>query len=171
MFNREEKSKSSYDECAGIYADGARDIYIYQNTVLNSDYGIEVGAENNDNKNAVTNIVVENNKLIGNVETGIRVGGYSKDALVVKNYYLRNNQISKSKKSIIISKSNGITIAGNQMSDATRFIEMEEEFTNSINNIIIQKNSFSGNGDFLINGKTMKLQEFIKLYNTNTIKN
>ena len=57
------------------------------------------------------------------------------------------------------------------MSDATRFIEMEKEFTNSINNIIIQKNTFSGNGDFLINGKTMKLQEFIKLYNTNTIKN
>ena len=171
MFNRVEKSKSSYDECAGIYADGARDIYIYQNTVLNSDYGIEVGAENNDNKNAVTNIVVENNKLIGNVETGIRVGGYSKDALVVKNSFLRNNQISKSKKSIIISKSNGITIAGNQMSDATRFIEMEEEFTNSINNIIIQKNTFSGTGDFLINGKIMKLQEFIKQYNTNTIKN
>ena len=171
MFNREEKSKSSYDECAGIYADGARDIYIYQNTVLNSDYGIEVGAENNDNKNAVTNIVVENNKLIGNVETGIRVGGYNKDALVVRNSFLRNNQISKSKKSIIISKSNGITIAGNQISDATRFIEMEEEFTNSISNIIIQKNTFSGTGDFLIYGKTMKLQEFIKQYNTNTIKN
>ena len=57
MFNRVEKSISKYDDCAGIYADGARDIYIYQNTVLNSNYGIEVGAESSKNKNAVTNIM------------------------------------------------------------------------------------------------------------------
>ena len=85
MFNRVEKSISKYADCAGIYADGARDIYIYQNTVLNSNYGIEVGAEDNDNKNAVTNIVVENNKLIGNEKTGIRVGGYNKDVLIIRN--------------------------------------------------------------------------------------
>ena len=42
MFNRVEKSISTYDECAGIYVDGAKEIYIYQNTVLNSQYGIEV---------------------------------------------------------------------------------------------------------------------------------
>ena len=36
MLNRVEKSKSSYADCAGIYADGAKDIYIYQNNVLNS---------------------------------------------------------------------------------------------------------------------------------------
>ena len=116
-------------------------------------------------------IVVENNKLIGNAVTGIRVGGYKKSSLIVRSTVFKNNQISKSKKSIIISKSNGITFVGNKMSDATRFIEMEKEFTNSINNIIFQKNTFSGTGDFYINGKTMKLQEFIKKYNTNTIKN
>ena len=57
------------------------------------------------------------------------------------------------------------------MSDATRFIEMEEEFTNSIKNIIFEKNTFSGNGDFYIYGKTMKLKDFINKYNTNIIKN
>ena len=34
------------------------------------------------------------------------------------------------------------------MSDATRFIEMEKEFTNYIKNIIFEKNTFSGTGDF-----------------------
>ena len=172
MFNRVEKSLSPYDDCAGIYVDGARDIYIYQNTVLNSQFGIEVGAENNDNKNAVTNIVVENNKLIGNTITAIRVGGYDTDSLFVRNTVFKNNQVSKSKTSIIISKVNGITFVGNQISDATvHFVEMEKEFTNSISNVIFEKNVFSGTGNFIIYGKTMTLAEFIKKYNTNTIKN
>ena len=172
MFNRVEKSISPYDECAGIYVDGARDIYIYENTVLNSQYGIEIGAENNDNKNSITSIVVENNKLIGNVITAIRVGGYDKDSLIVKNTVFRNNQVSKSKTSIVISKCSSITFVGNQISDATvYFVEMEKEFTNSITNVIFEKNVFSGTGNFIIYGKTMTLAEFIKKYNTNKIKN
>ena len=167
MFNRVEKSLSKYADCAGIYADGARDIYIYQNTVLNSNYGIEVGAESSENKNAVTNIVVENNKLIGNEITAIRVGGYKKDALIVKNTVFKNNQISKSKQSIIISKSNGITFLGNKMSDATCFIEMEKEYKNYINNIIFKKNTFSGTGKFNIFGDILDLKQFLKIYNTN----
>ena len=70
--------------------------------------------------------------------------------MIVKDSVFKNNQISKSKKSIIISKSNGITLVGNKMSDATRFIEMEKEFTNYIKNIIFEKNTFSGTGDFYI---------------------
>ena len=172
MFNRVEKSLSPYDDCAGIYVDGARDIYIYENTVLNSQFGIEVGAENNDHKNAVTNIVVENNKLIGNEKTAIRVGGYDTDSLIVRNTVFKNNQISKSKTSIIISKCNGITFAGNHISDATvYFVEMEKKFKNSISNVIFEKNVFSGTGKFIINGQTMSLAEFVKKYNTNTIKN
>ena len=171
MFNRVEKSISPYDECAGIYVDGAKDIYIYGNTVLNSQYGIEVGAENNDNKNAITNIVVESNKLIGNKVTAIRVGGYDKNSLIVKNTVFRGNSISKSPNSIIIAKSSGITFVGNQISDATGyFVEMEEEFKSSIKDIKFEKNTFSGTGIFLINGVKMTLKQFVSKYNTNKIK-
>ena len=171
MYNKVDKSISPYADCAGIYVDGAKDIYIYDNIVANSQYGIEVGAENNDNKNAITNILVENNKLIGNTKTGIRVGGYDDKSLIVRNTVFKSNHISKSPKSIIISKSNSITIVGNKIYDATiYFIEMEKKFKDSIKNIIIQKNEFSGTGKFLIDGKNVTLQEFVTQYNTNKIK-
>ena len=171
MYNKVDKSLSPYADCAGIYVDGAKDIYIYDNTVTNSQYGIEVGAENNDNKNAITNILVENNKLIGNTKTGIRVGGYDSKSLIVRNTVFKSNHISKSPNSIIISKSDSITIVGNKIYDATiYFIEMEKQFKDSIKNIIIQKNEFSGTGKFLIDGKNVTLQEFITQYNTNKIK-
>ena len=47
---------------------------------------------------------------------------------------------------------------------------MEKQFKDSIENIIIQKNEFSGTGKFLIDGNTLTLQEFITQYNTNKIK-
>ena len=47
---------------------------------------------------------------------------------------------------------------------------MEKKFKDSIKNIIIQKNEFSGTGKFLIDGKNVTLQEFVTQYNTNKIK-
>ena len=43
MYNYVEKSISFYAESAGIYADGAKNIFIYGNKVIKSQCGIEVG--------------------------------------------------------------------------------------------------------------------------------
>ena len=168
MFNRVERSYSPFAHCTAIYVDGAKDIYIYDNTVYNNNYGIEVGGKNNRNKNPITNIVVENNKVVANEQIGIIVGGYDIDSLVVRNTVFKNNIIKIGQTSIIIGKSNGITFVGNKISDMNDyFVEMKKEFTNSIKNVIFEKNFFSGNAKFIIYGKTMILEEFIDIYNTN----
>ena len=83
-----------------MYVDGGKDIYLFGNTVIDSIFGIEIGAEETKHKNYVTNIIVENNKLEGNTITGIRVGGYKKSRLNVKNTVFRKNKITKSNTSI-----------------------------------------------------------------------
>ena len=40
-----ENSKASYDDCAVLYVDGAKDIYLFGNTVVDSQFGIEIGEE------------------------------------------------------------------------------------------------------------------------------
>ena len=168
MFNRVERSYSPFAHCAAIYIDGAKDIYIYENTVNENMYGIEVGAKNNHNQNPITNIVVENNNVVG-CDIGIIVGGCELHSLVVRNTVFKNNLIKIGQTSIIITKSNGITFAGNRILNINDyFIEMKEEFTNLIKNILFEKNFFSGEAKFIIYGKTMTLKEFISKYNTNT---
>jgi hypothetical protein len=58
----------------GIYVDGARNIFIENNIVAESDLGIEVGAENPGTD--AQNIVVRNNLLHGNLRACIAFGGY-----------------------------------------------------------------------------------------------
>ena len=101
MYNYIDNSKASYDDCEGLYVDGAKDIYIFGNTVVDSQFWIEIGAEEIKYKNYITNIIVENNKLEGNTITGIRVGGYKQSRLSVKNTVFRKNKITKSSTSII----------------------------------------------------------------------
>ena len=168
MYNHIEKSIASYNECAGIYVDGAKEIYIYENYVGYSQFGIEIGAEENkDHQNPITNIVVENNKLVGNIITGIRVGGFKKNLLSVTNTKFIKNIISKSKTSIIISKVDNISFEENQISDVTNyFIQMEfsKDYTK---NVKFEKNTFSGTGIFLIYGKKLTLKEFLNKYKSN----
>lgn len=88
--------------------------------------------------------------------------------MVVRNTVFKNNIIKIGQTSILIGKSNGVTFAGNKILDINDyFIEMKEEFTNSIKNLIFEKNFFSGEAKFIIYGKTMTLKEFISKYNTN----
>ena len=59
----------------GIYVDGGRDIVIENNLVMESDLGLEIGAEN---AGLVTdNIVVRNNVLALNERAGLVFGGYA----------------------------------------------------------------------------------------------
>lgn len=174
MYNIVDKSVAKYDECAGIYVDGAKEIFIYKNKVSNSQYGIEIGAEENkDHKNPITDIIVESNNLIANTLTGIRVGGFEKDLLFVKNTTFKNNKISKSKTSIIIAKADGISFVENEIYDATNyFVEMEFS-KKETKNVSFNKNTFSGTGKFKLVGydKDLTLNQFVNLYKTNKIKN
>ncbi len=94
------KCKCPYAENAGIYVDGARDCEIYNNTVYDNIYGIEVGSEEGFGKDEtypVKGILVYGNNLYNNPSGGIRVGGY--DVLVsgtvidseIYNNTLKNN--------------------------------------------------------------------------------
>ena len=107
MYNHVEKSVAHYDACAGLYVDGARDIYLAENTVTHSQYGIEIGSEEKNDDYPVKNIIVKNNKVKDNTQTGIRVGGYKKDKTgVVRKCHIIDNTVSGSPKGVIISKSN-----------------------------------------------------------------
>ena len=173
MYNYIENSKASYDDCAGLYVDGAKDIYLFGNTVVDSQFGIEIGAEEIKHKNYITNIIVENNKLEGNTITGIRVGGYKQSRLSVKNTVFRKNKITKSSTSIIISKVDDVTFEENEIYDAKKyFIEMEFDESNT-KNLKIEKNTFSGTGNFKMYGSQkniLSLKQFVNKYNTNKIK-
>ncbi|NBR86321.1 MAG: DUF1565 domain-containing protein [Proteobacteria bacterium] len=74
--NRVARARSNYGGGygAGIYVDGGRDIVIENNTVTESDLGLEVGAENPGI--TATNILVRNNVLYRNDKSGLIFGGY-----------------------------------------------------------------------------------------------
>ena len=172
MYNYVEKSHASYDDCAGIYADGARNIYIYGNYVSKSDCGIEVGAEGTKNNNPVSDIVVENNKLIENTIAAVKVGGYDETRYFVKNTIFKNNVMANAKNSIIITRSNNIIFIGNTISGAVNyFVEMEDEFsTSDIKNIKFEKNTFSGKKNFYFYGKDVTQKQFLSKYPDNIFK-
>lgn len=83
------KNKCGYAECAGIYADGAYNINITQNTVYKNMFGIEVGAEEKNDDYPTENITVSDNEIYANPDGGIRVGGYEID----KTGWVKNTQI------------------------------------------------------------------------------
>jgi len=162
IFNYVEKSKSSYADNAGIYVDGSRDIYIYGNTVVDSPFGIEVGCEETKHKNQIINILVENNKLIGNTVTGLRVGGYKKSLLSVKNTEFKNNKISKSPTPIIIAKVDGVTFRENEIIGGNKFFIIMEFSKDYTKNLKFINNKFVGSCKIKLYGKIdLSLNQFI----------
>ena len=164
-----EKSVSPYDECAGLYVDGARDIYLAENTVVKSQFGIEVGSEEKNDKYPVKNIIVKNNTMRDNTIVGMRVGGFEEDDTgVVHNCTISGNTISGTHTAVDITKSNNITFDGNKMLDIDKFF-VDMEFTSTyIKKITFKNNIFSGTGKFrLYKSEKLTLDEFIKKYPTN----
>jgi cysteine-rich repeat protein/parallel beta-helix repeat protein len=91
--NRVERARSSYGGgfAAGIYVDGGRDIVVENNTVRESDVGIEIGAEN---PGIVTrNVVVRNNLVARNEKAGIGFGGYAANRGRVENSRFEHNTV------------------------------------------------------------------------------
>ena len=170
--NKVGKSISPYADCSGIYIDGARDIYVYQNTIEESQYGIEIGSEEKNDKYPVKNIIVEKNILADNTVTGLRIGGFQQQATGwVKECTIKDNLISGSHNAVIISKAENIVLDNNQILDIDKyFIDMEFSSTYT-KNIDIKNNVFAGTGKFRLYGATkLSLEEFIAQNPTNSIK-
>lgn len=75
----------------GIYVDGGRDIIIEENTIYQSDIGIEATSEH-EGKYA-ENIEIRNNNIYENFYTGIAIGGYDEERGGTTNSYISKNKL------------------------------------------------------------------------------
>ena len=66
--------KSPYATAAGIYSDGASDIFIESNLVYDNQWGIEVGCENVGFTSFL--VTVQNNFIYNNDDAGLSIGGF-----------------------------------------------------------------------------------------------
>ena len=169
MYNHVEKSNSPYADCAGLYIDGSRNIYVAENTITNSQYGIELGSEERNDDYPVTNIIVKNNILKDNSITGIRLGGFDEDETgFVQDCDIINNKITGSHEAVIISKAKDIKFEGNQLLGVDKYFINMEFSSSYTKNIEIENNVFSGSGRFRLYSSTkLSLDEFIKKYPSN----
>lgn len=92
-WNRVARARANYGGGygAGIYVDGGRDIVIENNTVTESDLGLEIGAENPGI--VTTNIVVRNNVLYRNDKPGLIFGGFDSTVGRVRFCQFLNNTL------------------------------------------------------------------------------
>ena len=161
------ESISLYADCAGLYVDGARDIFLGYNTVEKSQYGIEIGSEERNDDFPVKNIIVQENHFIDNSVTGIRVGGYDEEETgFVKDTVFKGNEVKGSNTAIIISKTDNITFNGNDITAEKYFIYLDfnEKF---VKNLKFIGNKFTGKASFKMYGGTrLNLEEFIKKYSS-----
>ena len=169
MYNYVEKSNSPYADCAGLYIDGARDIYVAENTIIDSQYGIEIGSEEKNDDYPVKNIIVKNNVLKDNSITGIRLGGFDEeDTGFVQDCDFIDNRITGSHEAVIISKAKNINFEGNTMIGMDKYFINMEFSSSYTKNIEIENNVFSGSGRFRLYSSTkLSLDEFIKKYPSN----
>ncbi len=92
-WNRVARSRANYGGGygAGIYVDGGRDIVLENNTVTESDLGLEVGAEHAGI--VATNIIVRNNLLYRNDKPGLIFGGFAANVGRVRFCQFLNNTL------------------------------------------------------------------------------
>lgn len=133
----------------GIYADGARNVTIYRNTVKKCDGGIEAGAEQKPKKDvyATKNITIEQNTILDNAENAITVGGYQTDLGWVKTVKIRHNicrENGRENAILTLAKCDGVEITDNVFynskgSSAIVYAEFSDKYTK---NIVFRRNSY-----------------------------
>ena len=167
--NTVERSKSPNAAAAGIYVDGGKDIYIAQNKVIESQYGIEIGSEKKNDRHPVQNIMVKKNVLKNNEKAGIVVGGFNiEESGWVKTVSLSSNTIKGARDGIKISKAENIGVKGNSISGVSSCfinIEFNESYSKKL---AFKNNKFSGSGYFrLFGGSLISSNDFLKRYPNN----
>ncbi|HEY9785750.1 MAG TPA: right-handed parallel beta-helix repeat-containing protein [Candidatus Obscuribacterales bacterium] len=86
------KNPAYRERCAaGIYLDGARDVLVQDNVVINSNYGIELASERRGWH--TEGITVKHNRLERNHLAGISLGGGTPDNGGVKDSLIEDNQL------------------------------------------------------------------------------
>lgn len=75
----------------GVYVDGGRDIVIKQNTISQTDIGIEIASEHHGK--ATSYITVKDNLLYNNRMAGIAMGGYDAERGSTENCFIINNTL------------------------------------------------------------------------------
>jgi parallel beta-helix repeat protein len=127
-----------YAECAGIYADGASDIKLYDNEVYGCDYGMEVGAEIRKKRFPVQNVTVSGNNIHDNIYAGIVIGGYDeKTTGLVRGSLVEGNFLSDNTGAgICINRCTDIVFRDNRISSdrVTPPVsgDMDEKYTNGL---------------------------------------
>lgn len=117
--NQVARARSTYGDgfAAGIYVDGGADIIIENNTVTESDLGIEVGAEN---KGIISSgVVVRKNTIYNNDKAGLVIGGYAEDrgrvtgCHFIENTFYQNSSHEQAQAELWIQHASENIIRGN----------------------------------------------------------
>ena len=154
--NTVKNCESAYgDTSYGIYADGGQHIQIINNTVESCSGGIEVGAEEAQKSEAYAtfDVLVENNRVLSNVECALAIGGYKKDLGLVRSVKVTKNVFTdnadKADGAIIsLSKCDKVSITGNTFTQTkgnyqgeVLYKALSKKYTT---NITIKNNTYNG---------------------------
>lgn len=140
--NRVEQCVSPYATSYGIYVDGAKEVQILKYQVRKCSGGIEIGAEEKPPKEeySTSDILVQDNRIVDNIENGITVGGYQKNLGWVKNVQILNNRCKNNGKDnaiLTLAKCKNITLKQNTFQNtsgdaAVVYAEFPEKYTKNI---------------------------------------
>ena len=162
---------SPYADCAGIYVDGGRNCLIEANLVYGSQYGIEIGSEEKNDKYPVTEIIVRNNILKNNTVCAMRIGGYDKKSSgVVKNCQIINNSFvdTLGDFDIILSMVDNLIIVNNLFIGGEGIVETEFA-QNYISNLSFYSNAFDEGAELEMFGKELSIAEFNLQYGSDNV--
>lgn len=173
----------SYADCAGLYVDGARDIILQYNKIVNCQYGIEIGSEERNDAYPVTNILVRSNICQKNKVLALRIGGYEtnktgtvKNTLVLNNTFI-DNSLEEKYAEIILAKIDGVEIKNNLIYKSTSgeifATDFNANYTKNFkftNNLIYQANkSMDTVGFYMLDKYTEGINNFNSLYNSSLL--
>jgi hypothetical protein len=130
---------------AGIYVDGAANVYVDQNTVFDNGTGISVGCEN-PGKSASA-IIVANNLIRGNDRFGTVFGANAGDvvnALLRNNTYAHNGAFFDNSGGIALQRSTQSLVRNNLLYVATEDVYGLSLFGYAVSDLAVDHNLFFG---------------------------
>jgi parallel beta-helix repeat protein len=133
------RNKSLVAESGGIYVDGGHNILVEYNQCYENGYGIELGCEEN---GTTDSIMVRNNIIYNNNQTGISVGGYTTattgqvlNSTIRNNTLYSNNTLNNGTGEIVMSKASNCVFENNIIYADGQDVLM------SVDNILPQNNN------------------------------
>ena len=135
----------------GVYVDGGRDIVIKQNTISQTDIGIEIASEHHGK--ATSYITVKDNLLYNNRMAGIAMGGYdaergsTENCFIINNTLYNNDTLEDGNGEILLQYDTQDNIIKNNIFYANdQGLMIGNPFTENINNVVDYNLYFSSAG-------------------------